>query len=110
MQPLEGLPPHALIIDGLFGTGLESAPRPPADGVIDWMNRQKTPVLSIDIPSGLDCDTGRPMGEAVKAWSTVTFVSMKKGFLESGADAYTGKVVVTDIGIPPEVIYALESE
>ena len=65
--------------------------------VIEQINKSKKSVLSVDVPSGLDADTGKVLGVAVKARRTVTFVVSKKGF--SKAKQYTGKVVVRDIGI-----------
>ena len=99
---LEALPPRALIVDALFGTGLTEPPRPPFDRLIDWINRQRhTRVLSVDVPSGLDADTGRPLGpDAVRATVTVTFAGLKAGFLELEAQAFVGDIVVGDIGVP----------
>ena len=104
---LAGLPPADLVLDGLLGTGLDRDVQPPLDAVIEFINRQPAPVLAIDIPSGLDCDTGRPRPAAVRAAATVTFVGAKQGFLEPGAGAYTGQVIVTDIGVPRELVAAL---
>jgi NAD(P)H-hydrate epimerase len=61
-------------------------------------------VGAVDVPSGLDCDTGAAEGGAVRADFTVTFVARKRGFDAAGAAAYTGAVRVTDIGAPPELI------
>ncbi|MBU1027039.1 MAG: NAD(P)H-hydrate epimerase [Candidatus Margulisbacteria bacterium] len=86
-----------LIIDALFGIGLKSNVRGPYAEVIERINKSKKPVLAVDVPSGLNADTGRVLGVAVKAKNTVSFVASKKGF--SKARQYTGKVVVRDIGI-----------
>lgn len=101
-RTLAALPPRALIVDALFGTGLTSPPRPPFDAVIDWINRQGgARVLAVDVPSGLDADTGRPLGrDAVRATATVTFAGLKAGFLELEAQAFVGDLVVGDIGVP----------
>ena len=56
----------ALIIDAIFGTGLTQAPRPPFSEIARIVNSLQSPVLAIDIPSGLDCDTGRPIGAAIR--------------------------------------------
>lgn len=104
---LRQLPEHDLILDGLLGTGLTSDVRPPLDAVIDWMNQQGAPVLAIDIPSGLDCDTGAPLGCAVRADATVTFVGIKAGFTQPGAAAHTGRIIVGDIGAPRQLIESL---
>jgi NAD(P)H-hydrate epimerase len=88
------------IVDALFGTGLEGAVRPPLDRVIELVNSSGRKVLAVDIPSGLDCDTGMPLGATIRATHTVTFVAMKKGFLQPSAEAYTGQVHIADIGVP----------
>jgi NAD(P)H-hydrate epimerase len=88
------------IIDALFGTGLSGEVREPFDRVIAAINSSPAPVLAVDIPSGLDCDTGQPLGSAARANFTVTFAGMKKGFLVADAIEWTGEVHVVDIGAP----------
>jgi NAD(P)H-hydrate epimerase len=90
----------AWIVDALFGTGLTGAVRPPFDRVIAAINASKARVLAVDIPSGLDCDTGEPLGPTVRANHTVTFVAMKKGFANAAAKEWLGQVHVVDIGAP----------
>ena len=99
---LARVPDHDVVLDGLLGTGLSSEVRGSAVRFIRWMNEgQDAPVLAIDIPSGLDCDTGEPLGEAVRAEETVTFVGWKRGFFSGeSAHRYTGAVSVGDIGAP----------
>jgi len=89
-----------LILDALLGTGAEGQVREPYAGVIDAVNRAGKAVLAIDIPSGLDCDTGRPLGPTIRAARTVTMAAMKAGFRNPEAAAYTGQVVLADIGVP----------
>ncbi|MEO6435136.1 MAG: NAD(P)H-hydrate epimerase, partial [Tepidisphaeraceae bacterium] len=92
----------SLIIDGLFGTGLQS---PPRDGHwIEMLNRFAIPVLAIDLPSGMNCDTGEPMGVCVKATRTVTFVAEKAGFANPASRQFTGEITIADIGCPRELI------
>jgi NAD(P)H-hydrate epimerase len=99
-----------LIIDALFGTGLSQAPRADSLAVIDRMNAQAVPILAIDVPSGLDCDTGRPLGSScVRATRTVTFVAEKAGFADPESRQYTGAVVVGEIGCPRELIDAVRA-
>ncbi|MCK4850389.1 MAG: NAD(P)H-hydrate epimerase [Phycisphaerae bacterium] len=93
-----------LVIDAIFGTGLSGQVRGFYKDVIERINSNSTPVLAVDIPSGLDCDTGQPLGLAVRAQTTVTFVARKMGFDAPGADAYTGQVFVVDIGAPTELL------
>jgi len=89
-----------LIIDGLLGTGTQGEIREPYAGVITAVNAARKRVLAIDIPSGLDCDTGRPLGPTIRAEKTVTMAAVKKGFAEPGAAEYTGEVILADIGVP----------
>ena len=96
-----------LIVDALFGTGLSSPARDPFADAVRAIEATGTPVLAVDLPSGLDCDTGAALGVAVKADRTVTFVADKIGFANPDAKAYTGIVGVADIGCPREIIAAV---
>ncbi|MFA7237054.1 MAG: NAD(P)H-hydrate epimerase [Phycisphaeraceae bacterium] len=107
IDAIESLGPHDLILDGIFGTGLTGSVRPPFDDLIPWVNEQECPILAIDIPSGLDCDTGQSLGSTVEAQLTVTFVGLKRGFAEKSSEQYTGRVVIADIGAPRELIEEL---
>lgn len=92
----------SLIVDALFGTGLRVQLRPEYQAIVGVLNAFGCPILAVDIPSGLDCDTGMPLGAAIRAAYTVTFVAMKKGFLASkGASCYTGEIYVASIGVEP---------
>ncbi len=90
----------ALIVDGLFGIGLS---RPLADGwlrLVAALNESRVPILAVDVPSGLNADTGKPLGDAVCATVTVTFGAMKAGLLLPEAAAFTGRLeVAADIGL-----------
>jgi NAD(P)H-hydrate epimerase len=88
------------IVDALFGTGLSGLVREPFHHVITTINASGKPVLAVDIPSGLDCDCGQPLGVAIRAAHTVTFVGQKVGFARSDAREYLGMVHVADIGAP----------
>jgi NAD(P)H-hydrate epimerase len=94
----------ALVIDALCGTGLTEAPRPDAQRLIARINACEMPVLAIDLPSGLDCDTGDPPGACVRATRTVTFVAEKAAFANPDSRDFTGDLTVADIGCPREVI------
>jgi NAD(P)H-hydrate epimerase len=102
------LVPHARgvdwIIDAMLGTGARGEPRPPFDTAIEWMNAQPARKLAVDVPSGLDCDTGEPAGHTVRADHTCTFAAMKIGFTKSAAKEFTGTVHVCDIGVPPRLL------
>src|SRR5262249_47114038 len=91
-------------VDGLLGTGLTRPVEGPLLGVIEAINRSGKPVLALDLPSGLDADTGRPQGAAVRATATVTFVAPKLGFAQAGAGDYTRAVHVLEIGVPRRVL------
>jgi NAD(P)H-hydrate epimerase len=88
------------LVDALFGTGLAGPVRPPFDRIIAAMNASLARVLAVDLPSGLDCDTGRPLGPSVRADHTLTFVAEKKGFAAAEAREWIGRVHVVDIGLP----------
>jgi NAD(P)H-hydrate epimerase len=92
------------IVDALFGTGLTGPVRKPFDQIIQCMNEARRRILAIDIPSGLDCDTGQPLGPTVRADHTVTFVAEKKGFANPPAKNWTGQVHIADIGAPRRLL------
>ena len=96
-----------MLIDGLFGTGLKGQLSDEYKQLIDSINGENCPILAVDIPSGLDCDTGEPLGAAIRADYTVTFVAVKKGFIHQGrtktATQYTGEILVASIGVEPGV-------
>jgi len=70
--------------------------------LIDGINSQNCPILAVDIPSGLDCDIGEPLGAAIKATYTVTFAAVKKGFTDPAKSGrYTGDIFVASIGVEP---------
>jgi NAD(P)H-hydrate epimerase len=88
------------IVDALFGTGLSRELRSPYSDFVAVVNESRNPVLAVDIPSGLDCDTGEPLGPTVRATHTATFVAPKRGFLNPNSKQWTGEVHVIDIGAP----------
>jgi NAD(P)H-hydrate epimerase len=88
------------IVDGLFGSGLRGPVQAPFDRVIALINAAPARVFAVDIPSGLDCDTGQPLGIAVRAHHTATVAALKKGFVEPSAAQWLGQVHVIDMGAP----------
>jgi ADP-dependent NAD(P)H-hydrate dehydratase / NAD(P)H-hydrate epimerase len=88
------------IVDGIFGTGITGAVREPVSGVIDRINGSGLPVFAMDVPSGLDADTGRVSGSAIRATHTFTFGTNKPGFWLNGAKEYTGVVHVVHLPFP----------
>jgi hydroxyethylthiazole kinase-like uncharacterized protein yjeF len=89
-----------LIVDAVLGTGLKSAVKGYFAEVIDLINSLNKPVVAVDIPSGLDSDTGQPCGACIRAQVTTTFGFAKIGHLLYPGAAYTGKLEIVDIGIP----------
>ena len=92
------------IVDALLGTGSRGEPRPPLDKIIDAINRQSAPVVAVDLPSGLDCDTGAAASHTIRAAHTVTFVTAKPGLLVPAAADYVGRLHVVNLGLPPELL------
>lgn len=92
------------VVDALLGTGATGEPRPPLDAVIDQINASPVPKLAVDLPSGLDCDTGALASHTIRAAHTCTFIAPKIGFGAPGAAGYTGQVHVLDIGVPRKLI------
>jgi NAD(P)H-hydrate epimerase len=93
-----------LIVDALLGTGATGAPREPLATAIRLINDAAAPKLAIDIPSGLDCDSGEAANPTVIADHTCTFVAMKPGLLSPSAARYCGTLHVIDIGVPRKLV------
>jgi NAD(P)H-hydrate epimerase len=94
----------SVIIDALLGVGLAGPVRPLYAHVIAAINRAKRPVVAVDVPSGLDADTGRVQGAAVKATLTVTFGLPKQGFFLHDGPAHVGRLIVEHIGLPRRLL------
>lgn len=92
------------VVDALFGTGLSRPLAAPFHELIPFLNAARKPLLAVDLPSGLDCDTGEPLGPTVRATHTATFVAPKKGFLNPASRGWTGDVHVIDIGAPRALV------
>lgn len=90
-----------LIVDAVFGTGLSGQLNEQHKRLIEAINSLKKKVLAVDIPSGLDCDTGISLGAAIKADWTITFAAFKKGFLNADAKNFTGQISIAFIGVEP---------
>ena len=89
-----------LLLDGLLGYSASGAPRDDVAELIRAANRSRIPILAIDLPSGLDPDTGEPLGVAIRAACTVTLALPKTGLLAPTAAPLVGELVLADIGIP----------
>jgi NAD(P)H-hydrate epimerase len=92
------------VVDALLGTGTRGAIREPYLSAIAAINRAGKKVLAVDLPSGMDCDTGQPLGACVRADHTATFVARKVGFDAPGSERLTGRVHVIDIGVPKRLL------
>lgn len=112
--PVTGFNAHALrgcdiVVDALLGTGLTR----PVEGAwreaVDVVNDLRTaPVIAVDVPSGLNADTGAIMGAAVRAHTTVTFVGLKSGLFTGSGREYGGELIFADLQIPPDVFLRAE--
>lgn len=100
----ERLADTSLIIDAIFGIGLKGKIPEAVSNVIEEINLSKKPVLSADIPSGLDVDTGRVLGNCVRATRTLTFGLAKRGFFKNEGPFYTGSIFVSNISIPKDLL------
>lgn len=89
-----------LIIDALLGTGAKGSPRPPMDRAIAWANSAGVPIVSCDLPSGLDADTGWPYPPTVRANLTVAMGLPKVGHYSYPGRAFCGEILVDSLGIP----------
>jgi NAD(P)H-hydrate epimerase len=94
------------IVDALLGTGARGEPRAPLDAVIDQLNAAPAQKMAVDLPSGLDCETGVAARHTIRAAETCTFVAAKTGFRVPGSEQFTGRVHVLDIGAPRQVVEA----
>jgi len=92
-----------VVVDALVGTGFRGAPRGALNLFINAINQSNAPVVSVDIPSGVDGENGKVEGSCVRATVTVTFAFPKLGLLLWPARHYVGSLKVVDIGIPPEI-------
>lgn len=99
-EAMDRLPRQAVWVDAILGTGAAGAVRGTAAAALAaWPAGVRT--VSVDIPSGLDADTGAVRGAAIRAETTVTFQFAKRGLLAPAAAPYVGRLIVADIGIPP---------
>jgi len=102
----DSIPPvqdWALVVDGLFGIGLKRNLEPPYSAWITEINAMTAPVLALDVPSGIDADSGRVMGCAVQADHTITFIALKPGLLTLDGPDYCGEIHVADLGLADAV-------
>lgn len=96
----ESLESATLVVDALFGTGLNRPLDGPIADLIAIMNAVSAPKVSLDLPSGVDANTGQVLGIAVQARKTITFASHKRGLYQFPGAAHAGNVVLAPIGVP----------
>ena len=97
---LDALPDADVHVDALYGIGLNRAPVPEVAQLIERINTNRAPVLALDVPSGLDADTGHCPGIAIRADVTVTFVAHKRGLHTGRAADCTGALELAVLGVP----------
>ncbi|HWI55132.1 MAG TPA: NAD(P)H-hydrate epimerase, partial [Desulfobacteria bacterium] len=93
-----------IVIDAIFGTGFKGKVPTNIGNVIEIINTSAKPVISVDIPSGLEADTGRVAGPCIKASSTITFAQNKLGLIVGDGPGNVGKLTVADISIPEALV------
>ncbi|MDT8406383.1 MAG: NAD(P)H-hydrate dehydratase [Methylococcales bacterium] len=92
-----------LLVDALFGSGLNKALTGLAADAVNWLNRQNSPVLAVDLPSGVQGDSGAILGTAVNATHTVCLIAPKPGLYTGAARACVGRRIFTDLALPSKV-------
>jgi len=92
------------IVDALLGTGARGEVRSPLAETITAINAAGARIMAVDLPSGLDANTGVPARHTIRAQHTCTFVALKSGFLTPGVEQFTGQVHVVDIGAPRKLV------
>ncbi len=97
------LPPADLVIDALLGTGLNGPAKGQIARLIEWINARPEPVLAVDIPSGVESDTGSAKGPAISANATVTMGLLKRGLVLPPGRDLAGKVTIANISLPPRI-------
>lgn len=98
----------ALVVDALFGTGLARPLTGPAAALVDGIRGLPALVVAIDVPSGLDADTGAVLGTCLPAEVTATMVALKPGLLAPGSEGLRGRLEIVDIGVPADLIDAFD--
>jgi hydroxyethylthiazole kinase-like uncharacterized protein yjeF len=101
-----------LVVDGLFGIGLARDVEGPYARLVDYANQQRCPVLALDVPSGLQSDTGRVLGHAVRATHTITFIGLKPGLLTLDGPDHAGEITVENLNLslPPASAWVASAE
>lgn len=101
---------HCLIVDAIFGTGLDREVTGNFAQAIEWINHASHPVLAVDIPSGLNADTGCPMGVAVNANTTVSLIGLKRGLFTGYAADYCGNILYASLQVPKQLFDQIKTD
>jgi hydroxyethylthiazole kinase-like uncharacterized protein yjeF len=104
------LPFAELHVDALYGIGLNRAPEPSAARLIECINASGQPVFALDVPSGLNADTGHCPGDAIRADATITFIAGKRGLQTGRAADHVGELELAPLGVPEHVLQNLQSD
>lgn len=104
------LPSADLAVDALFGTGLTRPLHAEFAAAVEAMNAYPKPIIAVDIPSGLNGNTGQALGLAVKATLTVTFIGLKQGLLSGQARDYVGNLVLADLRLPSIILQTVATQ
>ncbi|MEE4330444.1 MAG: NAD(P)H-hydrate dehydratase [Wenzhouxiangella sp.] len=99
-----------VIVDAMLGTGLDRAAEGAYASLIERVNLSERPVIAVDVPSGLSADTGMPTGPCVRAACTVCFIGVKRGLHTGEAGGWCGPIVFDDLGVPDDVLSAVEAD
>jgi NAD(P)H-hydrate epimerase len=100
----EAISGAAYLVDAILGTGATGEPKSPYAEAIECMNSSGVRIMAVDLPSGLDCDSGVAAAHTIRARHTCTFVAAKPGFFVAGAEQYVGELHVCDIGVPRKLL------
>ncbi len=100
---------NTVIVDGILGTGFNGELRDTLRGMCQRINHSKSPVVALDIPSGLEGDTGHADSDAIRAELTITFVGRKRGLFTGRGPALCGDIQFEDLGIPAELYQSVSS-
>ncbi|HZO00355.1 MAG TPA: NAD(P)H-hydrate epimerase, partial [Burkholderiales bacterium] len=101
--------PWGVVVDGLFGIGLAREITGAHAALVEYANRQRCPVLALDIPSGIHADTGRVLGCAVRATHTVTFIALKPGLLTLDGPDHCGEIHLEKLGLDVAALHAAQA-
>lgn len=109
-QASTDLTAYDLLIDGICGIGQNGLLKEEVQKAVDAMNAANVPIMAIDIPTGIDADTGSKLGNPIKAFLTVSFIGIKTGLIEGDGIQYTGDLVVDDLGLSSTLLESVPIE